>query len=114
MVSGMEAILNFIKESLAGKKMDAKWIVTLGVAIGGVVWAGTLALQVYDTTMADIKSLKANSHTKVSSYDDAWIRKLSDNNMNRIIALEVEVKNLEKNLDKTDRAISSNGNPLSL
>ena len=33
----MEAIINFIKEALAGKKMSAEWIVTLAVAIAGVI-----------------------------------------------------------------------------
>lgn len=112
----MEAIINFIKEALAGKKMSAEWIVTLGVAIGGIVWAGTLAMQMYDTTMTTITELEELSHPKVLviPYDDIWIRELSDNNMNRIIALEVEVKNLEKNQDRTDRTVNSNSNPLSL
>jgi hypothetical protein len=112
----MEAIINFIKEALAGKKMSAEWIVTLGVAIGGIVWAGTLAMQMYDTTMTTITELKELSHPEVLviPYDDIWIRELSENNMNRVIALEVEVKNLEKNQDRTDRTVNSNSNPLSL
>ena len=41
----MEAILNFIKEALAGKKMSAQWIVTIAVAVAGLAWSATLIWQ---------------------------------------------------------------------
>jgi methyl-accepting chemotaxis protein len=117
----METILNFIKETLAGKKMDAKWIVTLGIAIGGIVWAGTLALQIYDTTMADIKALKSSSHTKVSSYDESdVIHKISKNKDNvatltlDINSLKVKIDILMRDVDRNRDAVTGNGNPLSL
>jgi len=116
----MEAIINFIKEALEGKKMSASWIVTLGIAIGGLVWAGTLALQVYETTLKDIDNLKANSHSPYT-YNDVAVKNdiqvLQNNLANAVIqikALEVQVNNLEKNQERTDRTVNSNVNPLSL
>jgi hypothetical protein len=121
MASGMEAIINFIKEALAGKKLSAEWIVTLGIAIGGLVWAVTLALQMYDTTMADIAKLKSNSHAVVATYDDAdaihKINKNKDNIANLksdISSLEVKIDILMRDVDRNRSAVTGNGNPLSL
>ena len=47
MENGMEAIISFIKEALEGKKMSASWIVTIAIAIGGLVFSGMLGLQKY-------------------------------------------------------------------
>ena len=121
MVSGMEAIINFIKEALAGKKMSAEWIVTLGIAIGGLVWAGTLAMQTYNTVLADIEALKADSHTAVAMYDDTSItNKVSENKDNLaqlktdISALNVKIDNITRDVDRNRNAVTSTGNPLSL
>jgi len=94
----MEAIINFIKEALAGKKMSATWIVTLGIAIGGLVWAGSYAYQEYDTAMKDIKKLKAVSHSAEPKYDDEWIRTLSIDTTAKLAELLAEVENQQTNL----------------
>ena len=116
----MESILNFIKEALEGKKMSASWIVTLGVAIGGVVWAGTLALQEYEAVKSKLADLEANSHAPYTYNDEATkneIKALQGNLADatiKIKALEVQFTNLEKNQERTDRTVNSNANPLSL
>lgn len=116
----MESILNFIKEALEGKKMSASWIVTLGVAIGGVVWAGTLALQEYESVKAKLAHLEENSHSPYTYNDEATkneIKALQGNLADatiKIKALEVQFTNLEKNQERTDRTVNSNANPLSL
>jgi phage host-nuclease inhibitor protein Gam len=98
----MEAIINFIKEALAGKKMSATWIVTLGIAIGGLVWAGSFAYQEYEKTMLDIKKLKANSHAKVEIYDDEWIRTRSLDSAEQLASLQAEIKSLEAKITSGD------------
>jgi hypothetical protein len=128
----MSEIINFIKEALAGKKMDAKWIVTIAVVIGGLIYGGMVLLQEYETLKKDVVSLKGSQHSSYS-YDDKWIRALSENNMNNIIRLQTkqntldfsaiikkverlgtEVKNLTKDVDRNRDAVTSTGNPLSM
>ena len=106
----MEAILNFIKEALAGKKMSAEWIVTLAVAIAGIVWAATLTVQEYEGIKVDIETLKTQAHEAVEAYDDAPINARVTENSGAIIRLQERVNGLDKGLDRS----LNNKNPLSL
>jgi len=118
----MEAIINFIKEALAGKKLSAEWIVTLSIAIAGLVWAGTLAYQEYNNMIDNVATLQSQAHEKTDAYDDS---KLSDRvTINseatialteRIKSLESKILSLEKDIDKAeDNFNNRNGNPLAL
>lgn len=114
----MEAIINFIKEALSGKKLSATWIVTLGIAIGGLVWAGSFAYQEYESTMADIKKLKSLSHEKTEVYNDSAIRAKGNANAEKLAELissiealkgsvDVSVSNLEDKIKNGDTALES-------
>jgi len=69
----------------------------------------------------------------IQSYDDAWIKKLSDDNMNKIIALETkqsqvnfteimqklerletEIGAMRRDVDRNEKSSMGNVNPLSL
>ena len=67
----MEAILNFIKEALKGKKMSAQWIVTIAVALAGLTWSATLVWQEYQGMQGKIAELQKVSHKDRPDYDDA-------------------------------------------
>lgn len=138
----MEAIINFIKEALAGKKMSAQWIVTIAIAVAGLAWSGTLIWQEYNKMIADVAELKAVSHEKTPDYDDAplsarvtansdAIIKLqarpelnSDvkNNSELIVGIKEQIKSLEskisslkENIDKAENNFNNrNTNPLGL
>ena len=118
MENGMEAIINFIKEALEGKKMSASWIVTIAIAIGGLVFSGMLALQKYEGMVADIESLKASSHERTPAYtytfDDTALEAITRVNSGAIISLSEKIKALRKDQDRVDTKVNSTGNPLSL
>ncbi len=114
----MEAIINFIKEALSGKKLSATWIVTLSIAIGGLVWAGSFAYQEYESTMADIKKLKSLSHVQTEAYNDSAIRAKGNANAEKLAELissiealkgsiDVSVSNLEDKIKNGDTALES-------
>jgi len=87
----MEAILNFIKEALKGKKMSASWIVTLAVAIGGLAWVGAFAYQEYETIKLKITYLEKKAHTKTEltpHYDDSPLSARVTTNAGAIIQLQ--------------------------
>lgn len=110
----METILNFIKEALKGKMMSAQWIVTLAIAIAGVLGAGMLAMQEYESIQGDIKSLKAKSHDAIEPYDDAPLNARVTENAGAIIRLQEQVQNLNKDVERTENTITNNNNPLAL
>jgi FtsZ-interacting cell division protein ZipA len=114
----MEAIINFIKEALEGKKMSASWIVTIAIAIGGLVFSGMLALQKYEAVMVDIEELKKASHEKTPIYnytfDDTALEAITRVNSGAIISLSEKIKALRKDQDRVDTKVNSTGNPLSL
>jgi len=114
----MEAIINFIKEALEGKKMSASWIVTISIAIGALVFSGMLALQKYETVLTDIDLLKVESHEKTPlynyTYDDTALEAITRVNSGAIISLSEQVKSLGKDQERVDRKVNSTGNPLSL
>ena len=118
MENGMEAIINFIKEALEGKKMSASWIVTIAIAIGGLVFSGMLALQKYEGMTSDIEELKGLSHiaTPINTYtfDDTALEAITRVNSGAIISLSEKLKALRKDQDRVDTKVNSTGNPLSL
>jgi len=118
MENGMEAIINFIKEALEGKKMSASWIVTIAIAIGGLVFSGMLALQKYEGMTGDIEELKGLSHiaTPINTYtfDDTALEAITRVNSGAIISLSEKLKALRKDQDRVDTKVNSTGNPLSL
>jgi len=138
----MEAILNFIKEALAGKKMSAQWIVTIAIAVAGIAWSGTLLWQEYQGMQGSISALESQAHDKTPEYDDAPLNARVTANSDAIIKLQerprldADVKNnsqvivgikeqinaidskisrLEKDIEKTESKVDNkNVNPLSL
>ena len=138
----MEAILNFIKEALKGKKMSAQWIVTIAVALAGLTWSATLVWQEYQGMQGKIEKLQKVSHKDRPDYDDAplsgrvtansdAIIKLQgrpiltdkvDNNAKTIVGMVEQIKSLEskimqikKDIEKAeDKIDNKNVNPLSL
>jgi len=84
----MEAILNFIKEALAGKKMSAQWIVTIVVAVSGLIWAGMVVYQEYLNMLDDVAEVKTLAHEKTPEYDDAPISGRVTANSDAIIKLQ--------------------------
>jgi len=138
----MEAILNFIKEALAGKKMSAQWIVTIAVAVAGIAWSGTLLWQEYQGMQGSISALQSQAHDKTPEYDDAPISgrvtansdaiiKLQErprldgdvkNNSQVIVgmkeqinALESKISNLMRDIEKAeDKFDNRNANPLAM
>ena len=138
----MEAILNFIKEALAGKKMSAQWIVTIAVAVAGIAWSGTLIWQEYQGMQGSISELQSQAHDKTPEYDDAPLNARVTANSDAIIKLQerprldADVKNnsqvivgikeqinaidskisrLEKDIEKTESKVDNKDvNPLSL
>jgi len=97
----MGDIIEFIKELLTGKKMDAKWIVTIAIAVAGLAWSGTLVWQEYQGMQGRLSTVEGTP-----PYDDAWAKKLTDDNMNNIITLQALVKDLQNEVEKL-RAIST-------
>jgi len=118
MENGMEAIISFIKEALEGKKMSASWIVTIAIAIGGLVFSGMLGLQKYEGMLSDIEDLKVSSHEKTPdytyTYDDTALEAITRVNSGAIISLSEKLKALRKDQDRVDTKVNSTGNPLSL
>lgn len=126
----MEAIINFIKEALAGKKMSAEWIVTLAVAIAGVVWGGTLAYQKYEGMVAQLDAVTAQAHEQTVPYDDSELRLkiqlLNDGALQSLerdtkfalqvdlVKLQERVNAIEKQADNTAKQVNGSGNPLAL
>ena len=138
----MEAILNFIKEALAGKKMSAQWIVTIVVAVSGLIWAGMVVYQEYLNMLDDVAEVKTLAHEKTPEYDDApmsgrvtansdAIIKLQErpnltldvkNNTNSIVgmkekinALDSKISNLMRDIEKAENKIDNrNSNPLAM
>lgn len=96
----MNDIIEFIKEALAGKKMDAKWIVTIAVAVAGLAWSGTLLWQEYQGMQSRLADLESISHEKTPEYDDVTLRAIADDNMNRVIALETIVADQKAEIDR--------------
>jgi len=138
----MEAILNFIKEALAGKKMSAQWIVTIVVAVSGLIWAGMVVYQEYLNMLDDVAEVKTLAHEKTPEYDDApmsgrvtansdAIIKLQERpnltidvkeNTNSIVgmkekinALDSKISNLMRDIEKAENKIDNrNSNPLAM
>lgn len=118
----MEAILNFIKEALAGKKMSAQWIVTIAVAVAGIAWSGTLFWQEYQGMQGSISALQSQAHDKTPEYDEAPMSGRVTANSDAIIrikeklnAVESNISRLEKDIEKTESKVDNKDvNPLSL
>jgi len=118
----MEAILNFIKEALAGKKMSAQWIVTIAVAVAGIAWSGTLLWQEYQGMQGAISELQSQAHDKTPAYDDAPMSGRVTANSEAIIGMGERLKSVESNISRLERDIDKaenkfdnrNVNPLSL
>ena len=138
----MEAILNFIKEALAGKKMSAQWIVTIVVAVSGLIWAGMVVYQEYLNMLDDVAEVKTLAHEKTPEYDDAPMSGRVTANSDAIIklqerpnltnqvktnsesivgmkekinALDSKISNLMKDIEKAENKIDNrNSNPLAM
>ena len=138
----MEAILNFIKEALAGKKMSAQWIVTIVVAVSGLIWAGMVVYQEYLNMLDDVAEVKTLAHEKTPEYDDAPISGRVTANSDAIIklqerpnltnqvktnsesivgmkekinALDSKISNLMRDIEKAENKIDNrNSNPLAM
>jgi len=118
----MEAILNFIKEALAGKKMSAQWIVTIAVAVAGIAWSGTLFWQEYQGMQGSISALQLQAHDKTPAYDEAPMSGRVTANANAIISIQERIKSLESNISRLEKDVmkaedkfdNRNVNPLSL
>jgi len=106
----MEAILNFIKEALKGKKMSASWIVTLAVAIGGLAWVGAFAYQEYETIQLKITYLEKKAHTKTTAtphYNDSALSARVVTNAGAIIQLKEYTSGLDDIYDDLGSASGS-------
>ena len=138
----MEAILNFIKEALAGKKMSAQWIVTIVVAVSGLIWAGMVVYQEYLNMLDDVAEVKTLAHEKTPEYDDAPLSARVTANSDAIIklqqrprldedvknnsqvivgmkeqinALDSKISNLMRDIEKAEDKIDNrNSNPLAM
>jgi len=138
----MEAILNFIKEALAGKKMSAQWIVTIVVAVSGFIWAGMVVYQEYLNMLDDVAEVKTLAHEKTPEYDDAPMSGRVTANSDAIIklqerpnltnqvktnsesivgmkekinALDSKISNLMRDIEKAENKIDNrNSNPLAM
>jgi len=138
----MEAILNFIKEALAGKKMSAQWIVTIVVAVSGFIWAGMVVYQEYLNMLDDVAEVKTLAHKKTPEYDDAPMSGRVTANSDAIIklqerpnltnqvktnsesivgmkekinALDSKISNLMRDIEKAENKIDNrNSNPLAM
>jgi len=138
----MEAILNFIKEALAGKKMSAQWIVTIVVAVSGFIWAGMVVYQEYLNMLDDVAEVKTLAHKKTPEYDDAPMSGRITANSDAIIklqerpnltnqvktnsesivgmkekinALDSKISNLMRDIEKAENKIDNrNSNPLAM
>jgi len=118
----MEAILNFIKEALAGKKMSAQWIVTIAVAVAGIAWSGTLLWQEYQGMQGSISALQSQAHDQTPPYDDAPMSGRVTANSDAIIGIKERIKSLESNISRLEKDVmkaedkfdNRNVNPLSL
>jgi uncharacterized protein YfcZ (UPF0381/DUF406 family) len=106
----MEAIINFIKEALKGKKMSASWIVTLAVAIGGLAWVGAFAYQEYETIKLKIAYLEKKAHTKTTTtphYNDSALSARVVANAGAIIQLKEYTSGLDDIYDDLGEASRS-------
>jgi cell division protein FtsL len=118
----MEAILNFIKEALAGKKMSAQWIVTIAVAVAGLAWSATLIWQEYNNLQGSVAELESKAHNKTPAYDDAPMSGRVTANSDAIIKIKENIKSLESNVNRLEKDIDKaedkfnnrDVNPLSL
>ena len=118
----MEAILNFIKEALAGKKMSAQWIVTIAVAVAGIAWSGTLFWQEYQGMQGSISALQSQAHDQTPAYDEAPMSGRVTANSDAIIGIKERIKSLESNISRLEKDVmkaedkfdNRNVNPLSL
>jgi len=118
----MEAIINFIKEALEGKKMSAQWIVTIAIAVAGIAWSGTLVWQEYNTMLSNVSELQGQAHEKTEAYDDAPLNARVTTNSEAIIGMGERIKSLESNISRLEKDIDKaenkfdnrNVNPLSL
>jgi len=118
----MEAILNFIKEALAGKKMSAQWIVTIAVAVAGIAWSGTLLWQEYQGMQNSISALQSQAHDPIPEYDDAPMSGRVTANSDAIIGIKERIKSVESNILRLEKDVmkaedkfdNRNVNPLSL
>jgi len=138
----MEAILNFIKEALAGKKMSAQWIVTIVVAVSGLIWAGMVIYQEYLNMLDDVAHVKTLAHEDRPDYDDGPMSGRVTANSDAIIklqerpnlanqvktnsesivgmkekinALDSKISNLMRDIEKAENKIDNrNSNPLAM
>jgi len=138
----MEAILNVINEALAGKKVSAQWIVTIVVAVSGLIWAGMVIYQEYLNMLDDVAEVKTLAHEKTPEYDDAPMSGRVTANSDAIIklqerpnltnqvktnsesivgmkekinALDSKISNLMRDIEKAENKIDNrNSNPLAM
>jgi len=118
----MEAILNFIKEALAGKKMSAQWIVTIAVAVAGIAWSATLVWQEYQNLQGAVSGLQEQAHEKTIAYDDAPMSARVTVNSGAIISINERLKSIDSSISRLEKDImkaedkfdNRNANPLSL
>ena len=68
-------------------KLPISFIAVAVSSIAGVIWSGAMLWSEYQT----LKKTVAN----IEQYDDAWVRKLTDDNMNKIIRLETMAETFE-------------------
>jgi len=114
-----------INELLEGKKVGALAVVTIMSGIAGTIWGGALLWNQIQDNTAKVETIQP--------YDDAWIKKLSDDNMNKIIALETKqsqvnfteimeklsrleatIEAMAKDIERNERTSNGSVNPLSL
>jgi len=118
----MEAIINFIKEALEGKKMSAQWIVTIAIAVAGIAWSGTLVWQEYNAMLNNVSELQGQAHEKTEAYDDTLVSGRVTANSDAIIGIKERINSIENNMERLEKDVmkaedkfdNRNVNPLSL
>lgn len=100
----MDKILELVNGFLDGKKLDAKIIVAVAIVLSGAIYSGTIAYEEYKSFGSRISKLEGQE-----KYEDTWIRKLSDENMNKIIALETQIISIQNELNLARSIVLDNG-----
>jgi len=82
-------------------KVELSTIVPVIALAGGIIFT-------YGQLTSQVSALE-NKLNDMEEYSDEWIRKATDDNMNRIIALEVKMDVAEKLLSEYNKSQSPSG-----
>jgi uncharacterized protein with von Willebrand factor type A (vWA) domain len=112
--------MSVTNDLLGGKKVSATVIVAIISTLGGGIWSGAQMwdkIQQYDGRISknskmsdDIGQLKIDSLEMSARLHDYDLPRM----METLTRLEAEIKSLEKNQERTEKQVTSTGNPLSL